>query len=155
MFGYRAVLVVSAVLAMVALSVIPTPVLAQRTYAWELNCNSHSGVGAVVSWNWTKDGLLIPGAGGIGGCEGGGTGDRPSTANGFTAGLWMQTGPCEDPLAGGIVKGTCSDSNAVTESFDPAKGYGTRLAVSVNVRYITFEGGLVHKQGKAAFSIKS
>ena len=157
MSGSR-LMAVSASLATMALAIVPTPALAQRSYDWTLDCNGDGF--ASVGWNWTEGGALIPGAGGTAICYSvatlNGTGDRPANADGFTAHLGI-SGPC--------YSARCSDSDSVTKSFDLAKSFGTKLAVHF-VGRIPGDCGFsaispeshcldIHLSGSAKFAVNS
>ncbi len=159
MAGIRGWWFVSAVVAAVALSAMPAPALAAGTYAWTLTCKA-SGIGggyASVGWNWTLDGAPISGANGTALCPGTGTvsgvGARPANANGFSATLTV--------VAEYSNYGLWENSNTVSKSFNPTKGFGTQVKASAGGgvwicnRYAMtcYKLGEVHEDG--TFSVNS
>ena len=125
MSGIRALMAVSAVLAILTIGLGPASA-SPGTFTWEMACKG--GGFAIVTWNWTQAGSSILGAGGSAGCSGGatlsGTGERPAAADGFTAELSILSCATGSPACG-------YDADRVTDSFDPAQSYHVRLGVSV------------------------
>ena len=124
MSGVRTWWMVSAVIGIVAFSVVPTHVAA-RSFAWSLTCDGGGSVG--MGWSWTQGGVPILGEGGTPTCNTSGGGTRPASADGFTGVLSIQL--CGDVFG----KVNCnSQTQSVTKSFDPANAFKTTLKVSVS-----------------------
>ena len=121
--GVRTWWIVSAVIAILAVSVVPVPAAA-RSFAWSLTCDGGGSVG--MSWNWTQGGVPIPAAGGTPGCGTSGGETRPASADGFTGHLSIVL--CGDIFPCAV------DTDSVTKSFNPAHAFKTTLSVSASVQ---------------------
>jgi len=148
--------VVSAVLAMLVLAALPTPASA-ASYSWKLSCKGDAF--GEATWDWLQDGQVIVGAGGYARCyrnSVSGGGDRPASANGFTARV------CAEPWSWSQTPDACGKT--VTESFDPSGGYSVTLKDSFNFKYTNWECGwpeirhcreTITVSGSATFTLSS
>ena len=133
MSGIRGWWVVSAVLAIIVLPGLAGPASA-ASYAWTVTCKGDAY--GTASWDWLQDGQVITGAGGSARCyreSVSGGGDRPASANGFTARV------CAEPWGWSVSPDTCGKT--VTESFDPSGRYSVTLKASFSFSYENPECG--------------
>ena len=125
MRGFRTLFAVSAVIAIVAVAVAPTPVSAERPYKWKLTCRGPATFTATADWFWTVNGSMVAGSEMTATCADGstiaGTGNRPADANDFTITLTV------DDTSDGMPP----VSSSVTQTFDAAHHFGLRFRASV------------------------
>ena len=117
--GMRSVLIMSIVVAAVALWAPAASALAADTYSWSITCRGNSTVGAY--WYWLQDGQPIVGSDASAGCIGtdslSGGGDRPASATG----IFVQLAACAYDVC---------DYQSVTETFVPSGAFFVSLKSS-------------------------
>ena len=117
--GMRSVLIMSIVVAVVALWAPAASALAADKYSWSITCRGNSTVGAY--WYWLQDGQPIVGSDASAGCIGtdslSGGGDRPASATG----IFVQLAACAYDVC---------DYQSVTVTFVPSGAFLVSLKSS-------------------------
>ncbi len=117
--GMRSVLIMSVVVAVVALWAPAASALPADAYGWSITCKGNSTVGAY--WYWLQDGQPIVGWDASAGCIGtdslSGGGDRPASATG----IFVQLAACAYDVC---------DYQSVTVTFVPSGAFLVSLKSS-------------------------
>jgi len=125
MRGFRTLVTVSAVVAIVVMALVPTPASAEKPYKWKLTCRGPATFTATADWFWTVNGTAVEGSEMTAACADGnrvdGNGTRPADANDFTITLTVDDTADQLPPS----------SATMTETFDPVHHYGAHFDASV------------------------
>ena len=156
MSRYQSWWVASVVLAIVALAAVPGASLATGGIDWKLSCRGNWS--ASVTWNWTQDGVDIPGAGGSQSCYADatltGTQNRPPNANGFHALLSVVLPPLDVCTQGDppLYGWWCHDFDSVTKSFKVGQSFKVQVGVSASGYYFDFGRVTYSESARFTFS---